>query len=210
MLGMRQLRVGPNKPLFMGFLIPFLDGLKLFKKEVVVPFRASSLYFYLAPVTMFMLLFFSFLVLPYEARLLRFTYSGLFFLCVVGLSVYPVFFSGVSCKSKYAYLGRLRGMSQRVSFEVAFFLGIFLLFLGFQRYMLLCNSECFLFPLFLFYFIFALAELGRTPFDFIEGESELVRGYNVEYRGVYFAVVFLREYGFMLFYSSLLSMLLFG
>lgn len=136
-------------------------------------------------------------------------YSILFFLCLVGFLVYIILLRGVFRKSKYSFLGSVRSRSQRVSFEVIFFffLFIYILFLQRLQFFFLFN---FLFFFSLFFFInLILAELNRAPFDFSEGERELVSGYNLEFSSLLFVLFFLREYGFIIFFSILLANIFF-
>lgn len=120
-LALGQSRLGPNKPFFLAFVLPVLDGFKLFKKQVFSPSYSSLFYYYLAPVFIFFLLFFYWSVYPYFFALYTFSNSFLFFLCLVGSSVYAIFFTGYYSASKYAYLGSIRSTSQSISFEVVFF-----------------------------------------------------------------------------------------
>ncbi|VDN52141.1 unnamed protein product [Dracunculus medinensis] len=121
-------------------------------------------------------------VLPFFYSFFTFEYSIVFMMCLVGVFVYCLLFSGIVSKSKYGMLGGLRSSSQSVSYEVVF--SIFLVSLMF--------------------------ELNRAPFDFSEGESELVSGFNVEYSSVPFVLLFLREYGSLLFFRVLFSVLFFS
>jgi len=205
-----QLRLGPNKPRFWGLLVPFLDALKLFKKEIIVPAYASIWYYYLSPLSIFLLIFFQFRVVPFLYTWLSFKNSGLFFTCLVGLLVYTLFFSGIASKSKYAILGSIRGIRQRISFEICLFFFVLVLFFFTSNFSLEIKNYFLLFYLFPVSLFFVLAELGRAPFDFIEGERELVRGYNVEYGGVLFVYLFLREYGFILFFRFLWGSIFFN
>ena len=134
----------------------------------------------------------------------------MFFLCLLGFSVYSVMVRGYVSKSKYGMIGALRASRQSVSYEIAF--SIFLL-----RVMMFCRVLSFLLMsclLMVFFFlpflVMILAELNRAPFDFAEGESELVSGYNVEYGRVSFVLLFLSEYGSLIFFCVLFSVLFLG
>lgn len=210
LLALSQLRLGPNKPGLLTFFTPLFDGVKLFNKELVYPYYSSHLYFFFSPILIFLLLFFQLGVLPYYFGFFIYGSTGLLFLCLVGLRVYTLFFSGFSSKSKYAFLGGLRSASQRISYEVCFFFFILSFFFILKGYLLI-GSYYLIIVLMIFLAIYlVLSELGRAPLDFMERESELIRGYNLEYSSVLFVFLFLREYGFLLFFSIILSMLFFS
>lgn len=207
LLGLSQLRLGPNKPFFMGLVLPLLDGLKLFRKGFFFPYYSSPFYFVLGPLFMFFLLFIYWAIIPYSFSILSISNSGLYFLVLLGSVVYSLFILGYFSKSKYAYLGAMRSTSQRISFEVSFFFLVFS-YMVFHKFLSFTISGLvFFLPLTLLWFLFMLVELGRAPFDFPEAERELVSGYSLEYAGVLFVFVFLREYGFILFFCSLYSQL---
>lgn len=149
-------------------------------------------------------------MLPYFYSFLRLEYSLLFFLCLLGFRVYSVIISGYISKSKYRMIGALRARSQRVSYEIAF--SIYLLSVMFVLGLLMFKEGFELLILFMYFpfLIILIAELNRAPFDFAEGERELVRGYNVEFGRVAFVLLFLREYGSLIFFCVLYSVLFFG
>nr|YP_007183178.1 NADH dehydrogenase subunit 1 [Dictyocaulus eckerti]AFV32097.1 NADH dehydrogenase subunit 1 [Dictyocaulus eckerti] len=209
LLGSSQNRLGPNKVFLMGFLQALLDGLKLLKKELFVPIYGSDLSFYLVPGISFLLMIFYWFVIPYFFSFFSFDYSLLFFLGLLGFTVYSMLVSGYVSKSKYGMIGALRAGSQSISYEIAFsiFFCSFMMYLG-------CFKLCFMNLLLVFFcfslvFFMVLSELNRAPFDFAEGESELVSGYNVEYGSVSFVLLFLSEYGSLIFFSFLMSVLFF-
>nr|YP_009467163.1 NADH dehydrogenase subunit 1 [Phatnoma laciniatum]ARB50168.1 NADH dehydrogenase subunit 1 [Phatnoma laciniatum] len=217
-LGLGQLRKGPNKVGYMGLLQPMSDGLKLFFKESL---NLSMLNFYIymiSPVFLLSLSFIMWLILPLIYSFFYFNYGGLFFLCCSGMGVYGVMMSGWSSNSKYSLLGSLRSVAQVISYEVSMALiliCIMLMTFSFNFVYLMSYQVLiwFFFPLmtiFFCWFISCLAEVNRSPFDFAEGESELVSGFNVEYGGGPFAFIFLSEYGNILFLSTLSVMMFFG
>jgi NADH:ubiquinone oxidoreductase subunit H len=117
---------------------------------------------------------------------------------------------GIYSKSKYSILGAVRSRCQRVSFEVVFFFLLFC-FLGIgKRLVVVVSFNFILFMLLPIFFLIIIAELNRPPFDFSEGERELVRGFNLEMGGCLFVLLFLREYGFLLFFSYMVSDLFFS
>lgn len=133
-----------------------------------------------------------------------FGYSFLFFFSLIGFSVYPIILRGIFSFSKYSFIGSLRSASQSISYEItfSFYMLIFLLFF-FGLELISLNIFIFFFNFDFFFLI--LAELNRAPFDFAEGESELVSGFNVEFSSVPFVLFFLAEYGILLFFCVFIS-----
>nr|AEP27444.1 NADH dehydrogenase subunit 1 [Deporaus betulae] len=217
-LGYIQLRKGPNKVGLIGLLQPFSDAIKLFSKEQTYPFMSNFNLYYLSPVFN---LFFALLLwvsMPFITVNLNFSLSILFFLSVSSLGVYTIMLAGWSSNSNYAMLGSLRAVAQTISYEVSLVLillsFLFLIsslnmidFLKFQENIWFIFL---LFPLSLMWLVSSLAETNRTPFDFAEGESELVSGFNVEYSSGGFAMIFLAEYANILFMSMFCSLLFLG
>lgn len=209
LLGSSQTRLGPTKVRFIGVLQALLDGVKLLKKEQILPIFTSDLVFLMVPGLSFILMYLEWFLLPYIYSFLRLEYSLLFFLCLLGFRVYSIMISGYISKSKYGIIGALRARSQRVSYEIAF--SIYLLSVIFVLGLLIFKNGFELLILFIYlpFLIMLVAELNRAPFDFAEGESELVRGYNVEFGRVAFVLLFLREYGSLIFFCVLYSVLFF-
>lgn len=208
-LGGSQCRVGPNKVGYSGVFQALFDGLKLLKKEQLLFFFSSWLSFLFIPVCAFVLMIFFWFTLPYFFVFLSFEYSGIFLFCLMGVSVYFVMLSGLFSGSKYSFIGGVRACAQRYSYEIAFSIYL-LVFLLFNKRFCLCFRFClFFFFCFLPFFCLVLIDLYRAPFDFSECESELVSGFNVEYSGVGFAILFLGEYGNLLYFSCLTSRLFF-
>nr|YP_010703302.1 NADH dehydrogenase subunit 1 [Heterocarpus sibogae]WCO11505.1 NADH dehydrogenase subunit 1 [Heterocarpus sibogae] len=217
-LGYIQIRKGPNKVGFMGLLQPFADAVKLFTKEQTFPTMSNFIPYYLSPVFSLFVALLVWLVMPYETGLISFNMSVLFFLCCTSLGVYSTMSAGWASNSKYALLGCLRAVAQTISYEVSLALillsALFLvggfdltLFVDLQRYVWF---GVFAFPLGLLWFASCLAETNRTPFDFAEGESELVSGFNTEYSSGGFALIFMAEYGSILFMSVLFAIIFLG
>lgn len=128
---------------------------------------------------------------------------------IIGIRVYRHFFVGFIRISKYSGLGSLRAIIQRVSYEVIFFFVLFCLIIIYLTFRRLLIFGFYLLILSFLFFLLVLAEVGRAPFDFTEGERELVRGYNLEYRSLIFIFLFLSEYGMLVLFRILLSRVFF-
>nr|YP_010166776.1 NADH dehydrogenase subunit 1 [Scarodytes malickyi]YP_010166789.1 NADH dehydrogenase subunit 1 [Scarodytes savinensis]QRV62880.1 NADH dehydrogenase subunit 1 [Scarodytes malickyi]QRV62893.1 NADH dehydrogenase subunit 1 [Scarodytes savinensis] len=217
-LGYIQIRKGPNKVGFMGLPQPFSDAIKLFSKEQTFPLLSNYLMYYYSPVMSLFLSLLMWVVMPYLMGLFSFNLSMLFFLCVTSLGVYTLMIAGWSSNSSYSLLGGMRAVAQTISYEVSLSLifmsfmimvGSFSLmdFFKYQDYIWLIFLSL---PLGFIWFVSSLAETNRTPFDFAEGESELVSGFNIEYSSGGFALIFLSEYSSILFMSMLFSVIFLG
>nr|YP_010183921.1 NADH dehydrogenase subunit 1 [Lispe assimilis]QVG62685.1 ND1 [Lispe assimilis] len=217
-LGYIQIRKGPNKLGLTGILQPFSDAIKLFSKEQIIPYKSNFFTYYFSPVLGLMLSLLIWMIIPYFMGFFSFTLGVFFFLCVTSISVYSVMIAGWSSNSSYAMLGSVRSMAQTISYEVSLALILFSLvflvisfnffmFSDFQNYIWFIFI---LFPMALCWFSSMMAETNRTPFDFAEGESELVSGFNVEYSSGGFALIFLAEYSSILFMSMLFTVMFLG
>lgn len=217
-LGYIQIRKGPNKVGIWGIPQPFADAIKLFTKEQTYPITSNYLPYYISPIFRLFLALIVWLIFPYLINLHNFNLGLLFFLCCTSLGVYTVIIAGWSSNSNYALLGGLRAVAQTISYEVslALILLSFVFLIGgynLNDFAVYQTNIWFLFiafPLALAWFASSLAETNRTPFDFAEGESELVSGFNVEYRRGGFALIFIAEYASILFMSTLFSILFLG
>nr|APX40160.1 NADH dehydrogenase subunit 1 [Labidostomis lusitanica] len=217
-LGYIQIRKGPNKVGFIGLVQPFSDAIKLFTKEQSNPYMSNFAPFYFSPVFSLLLSLFLWSSMPFFSYLLGFELSVLFMLSVSSVGVYCVMMAGWSSNSNYSLLGCLRAVAQTISYEVSLII-IFLSFLfmsltyslgDFFKYQEYVWFLVIMLPLCLMWLVSCLAETNRTPFDFAEGESELVSGFNVEYSSGGFAMIFLAEYSSIIFMSMICSLLFMG
>lgn len=218
LLGYIQIRKGPNKTGFIGLLQPFADAIKLFRKEHVAPIRSNYLPFIAAPVARFFLALLIWSCIPSKYSNVPFKLGVIFFLVCTALNVYGLLAAGWRSNSKYALLGALRGVAQTISYEVRLALTLLRPLLITQRFDIANLAEAqetiyfiVVLPILsLIWFASCLAETNRTPFDFAEGESELVSGYNTEYARGGFALIILAEYTRILFISILFVILYLG
>lgn len=213
-LGLRQIRLGPNKSRIQGLSQPLLDGIKLLIKYRIIPFYSNKGLFLLSPLITFFVIVRLWNSLSFYWFFRNFYLSLLFILACIGISVYRRLLSGWRSNSKFRILGRVRRISQSISYEISLSLIIFRVLLinnyfSFFDFKKLSSSSLIIitFPILLIWFLSCIAECNRAPFDFSEGESELVSGFNTEYSRGEFALIFVGEYGIVLFFSLLTSLL---
>ncbi|MBT8078460.1 MAG: NADH-quinone oxidoreductase subunit NuoH [Gammaproteobacteria bacterium] len=222
-IGAMQGRVGPNRVGPMGLLQPFADVIKLLIKEVVIPEKSNRFLFVIAPLLSLIPALATWAVIPLtDTFVIADINAGLLYvLALTSVGVYGVILAGWATNSKYAFLGAMRSAAQIVAYEIAMgfaLVGVLMaagsLNLGdITRAQAGGVSSWFvwpLLPLFVVYFISAVAETNRAPFDVAEGESEIVAGFHVEYSGVAFALFFLAEYANMVLISALTAIFFLG
>ena len=217
-LRLMHLRQGPAIVRVSGILQPFRDAIKLFTNEIVAPLSYNFYLYVMTPSLAILRSLGCWIVLPYSAGVIRLKYCVLLFFVFTTLGVYAHLGAGWRSNSNYALIGSLRSVAQRVSYEVRFaFLLILLIFLVLKfnlSYSKALQEDVYflgLIPVVAgMWLISSLAETNRAPFDFAEGESELVSGFNIEYGRTIFAILFIGEYGRMIFISMLFGTLFLG
>lgn len=219
-MGSMQRRIGPNVVGYYGILQPFADALKLVVKEQVIPSQATKSLFFLAPMISLIFSLLGWGVIPFGPGLTLsdFSLGILYSLALSSIGVYGILFAGWSANSKYAFLGSLRSTAQMISYELIFsaaVLAVLLLCGTFNMTQIIESQQSVwyivpLLPIFLLFFVAALAETNRTPFDLPEAESELVAGFMTEHSGMIFVFFFLAEYCSIVLMSTFTAILFIG
>jgi NADH-quinone oxidoreductase subunit H len=215
-----HLRMGPNVVGPWGLLQPFADAVKMFVKETILPTSANKIVFLIAPVLTFVLALVAWAVIPFGEGLVvsNLNVGILYLFAISSLGVYGIIMAGWASNSRYAFLGALRSAAQMVSYEVSigFVLITVLLVVGSLNLsdIVMAQQKIWfvipLLPMAVVFFISALAETNRVPFDLPEAESELVAGYQVEYSAMTFGLLFMGENANLILMSSLTVILFLG
>ncbi len=207
-LGYVQNRKGPTKVLFMGVLQPVIDGGKLILKRIFI----EKLYYFFIPFfSILVMRFLSMSIWIFSVRVVL-NNSIFFILIISSVVVYILFMLGWRSENAYGVLGGLRSSSQIVAYEIIIFFMIILVVIYYSSWNLLNYnfSVWYILDLFIIWLLILLVETNRRPYDFAEGESELVSGYNIEYMGVLFAYIFIAEYGILVFFRWVTRVIFLG
>ena len=214
-LGLIQYRKGPNKVSVLGILQPIRDAAKLFLKEFTRPSMGNNLLFSASPLSGLFLALLIWVIFPLRSAVIIFSLGGILILVILGFGSYPLFLRGWASNRKYAMVGSLRGIAQTISYEIRLALIVFRVLLLRKSLSVRAVSEMtrgylslLICPfLLILWLVSCVAETNRTPFDFSEGESELVSGFNIEYGGLGFTFIFMAEYSIIIFFGALSSVL---
>lgn len=215
-----QLRLGPNRAGPEGILQPIADAVKVLLKEDIVPAKGDKLVHWLAPLVVFVPILLVFAVVPFHTGAIFTDLNvGIFYVAAISsISAIGIYMAGWASNNKYALIAAMRTVAQMVSYELPVILSILgvVMVTGSMSMNQIVDSQAaipffLLQPLgFLIFFLGALAEMNRAPFDLLEAESEIIAGYHIEYSGMKFALFYLGEYGHAVAYAAIIATLFLG
>lgn len=222
-IGAIQSRIGPNRVGPLGLFQPIADTLKLLLKEIIIPKKSNRYLFILAPMLAVIPALLAWAVIPFDENLVlaNINVGLLYILAMASLGTYGIVLAGWASYSRYSYLGAIRAGTQILSYEIALsftLLGVVMVSKSLNLFdiVLAQKGGIFswnwlpLFPLFIIFWICAVCETNRAPFDVAECEAELVAGFHTEYSGIMFSLFFLAEYANMILVSFLAAIMFFG
>ena len=209
-LGYIHIRKGPNKPGPIGLIVPFADAVKLFLKEIRYPAISNSVPFIIVGVIIMIVPITMWVSFPVLSNMAYHKLALILIIAAASVGVYGTLGAGWRRNSKYSLLGAVRAVAQTIRYEVRITIILlssimFLIYDVSQKKQI--SVALWLAIMFLLFSVSVLAEANRSPFDFAEGERELVRGFNTEYRSVIFVIIFLAEYIAIIFISMLTRIL---
>lgn len=202
-LGISQHRQGPNKIRLRGLLQPVFDGVKLLLKNLLILDYSQVVLFVVRPILLLVVFILVWILIPLKGIRIQTKHTRLIFFSLIGVIAYFIILTGLSSASKFSKLGGLRGILQRLSFEVALILIFIVILFQNKRFMFTGDfyySEIRIIWV-LIWVLISLLESNRAPFDLLEGERELIRGFNIEIGSLTFVFLFLREYGIIIVIS---------
>jgi NADH-quinone oxidoreductase subunit H len=216
LLGRFQIRLGPNRLGPEGIFQPLATAVKVLLKEDIVPTAADKIIHFLAPIVVFIPILLIFAVIPIQQNaILRDLNVGIVYIVAISsISTVGIYMAGWGSNNKYSLISALRTVAQMVSYELPIVLSILgvVLMVGSLSMTQIVESQTIpmilMQPLgFIIFFLGAVAEMNRSPFDLLEADSEIVAGYHIEYSGMKFAMFYLGEYGHALAYSAIIATL---
>lgn len=212
-LGIFHIRLGPNKIGNLGILQPFSDAIKLFTKNLNNLSKINEFYWNISPLLTFLIFLLILIFLPIKIENNNFIFSILTLLFIIGIPSFTLFWRSFFSFRKFRIIRSKRCISQILSYEI----GIMILLIFLFSIFLTINIENLIFKIYkiknfkflilIIFYVIILSETSRIPFDFIEGESELVSGFNIEYSSSYFSLFFIYEYGIILFFCILIRLI---
>lgn len=207
------MRLGPNKIGFIGILQPFSDALKLFRKNLIPITKINYIFWNSSPlITIFLfLIVIDFFPIKNENNTIKI--NILIIILILTLFIFPIFWGRFFSFRKFSIIRSKRLIRQIISYEIGLIIILILIipiFFKTNLFLIIINSNIFIYTgnfIILVFFIIILRESRRIPFDFIEGESELVSGFNTEFLSTYFSLFFIYEYGIIIFFRILISII---